>query len=256
MLPVRALATICALAACRPAPSPDDAGAVTAPPTASPAAASSGSKGPRTVIFDAAVSGAQGGIRTSFDDAEGPRVFAPLFPRYLANDTLCTGKTMTPTEARRIGQFAPALLAEASGAFTRAKAIQTLELVQRNECGTTASDPTASKVVAVFEGKKVVAQVEFPSDASLVATFDANDDGRLELILAHAWERDGARGTDLESARLDASGVVVLRALGEVFRDGCRGAGEPKVRSTGRLLGVGTKGKVELVIERDPKPCR
>jgi hypothetical protein len=108
----------------------------------------------------------------------------------------------------------------------------------------------------VFENKKVVAQVELPSDASLVATSDANDDGRLELVLAYAWERDGARGTDLKSAKVDAGGVVVLRELGEVFRDGCRGGGEPKVRSTGRLLAVGAKGKVELVIERDPKPCR
>jgi len=260
MLPVRALATFCALTAltaCRPAPSaePVDA-AVSARPAASPAPSTSGPLGPRTVIFDSATSGAQAGIRTTFDDAEGPRVFALLFPRYLANDTLCSGKTMTPGEARKVGQFAPALLAEATGAFTRPKANQTLEIVQRNECGTTVSDPTASKVAAVFENKKVVAQVELPSDASLVATSDANDDERLELVLAYAWERDGVRGTDLKSARVDAGGVVILRELGEVHRDGCHGAGEPKVRSTGRLLAVGAKGKVELVIERDPRPCR
>ena len=259
MLPVRALATsfaLAALAACRPTPSTEDAAALTAQPAASPAPSASGPRGPRTVIFDSAASGAQGGIRTSFDDAEGPRVFAPLFPRYLANDTLCMGKTMTPAEARKIGQFAPALVAEASGAFTRPRAVQTLEIVQRNECGTTASDPTASKVAAVFESKKIVAQVELPSDASLAATFDVNDDGRLELVLAYAWERDGARGIDLKSAKIDANGVVVLRELGEVFRDGCRGGGEPKVRSTGRLLAVAAKGKVELVIEREAKAGR
>ena len=108
-------------------------------------------------------------------------------------------------------------------------------------------ETTASKVAAVFESKKIVAQVELPSDASLAATFDVSDDGRLELVLAYAWERDGARGIDLKSAKIDANGVVVLRELGEVFRDGCRGGGEPKVRSTGRLLAVGVEDGGEAV---------
>ena len=248
--------TLLALTACRPDTATTDGGA--APPRAvvSAAATASSAVGPRVVLYDSAVSGPQAGVRTHFDDAEGPRVFAPLFPRDLANDTLCSGKSLTPADARAVGQFAPALLAEASGGFTRAKATQTLEIVVRNECGTTASDPTASKVAAIFEGKKLVVQVAFPSDASLVGTFDGDDDGRLELLLAYAWERDGASGVDLKSAKMDPGGVVVLRELGEVLRDGCRGGGEPRVRSTGRLFGVGAKGKLELVIERDPRPCR
>ena len=209
------------------------------------------------MIFDSSVSGVQAGIRTHFDAADGPSVFASLFPHYLANDTQCTGKTLTPAEARKLGRFTPALLAEANGAFTRPNVPQILEIVLRNECGTTGSDPTASKVAAIFEGKKVVVQVEFPPDASLVGTLDANDDGRLELLLAYAWERAGVRGTDLRTAKVDAGGVVVLRELGEIFRDGCQGRDEPKVRSTGRLFAVHAAGKpIELVIDRDVKACR
>ena len=257
MPPVRLAATyltVAVLVACRPESSASDAG--DAAPAASAAPSASSAAGPRTVIYDSAVSGPQAGIRTNFDDAEGPRVFAPLFPRYLANNTLCDGKTMTPAASRKVGQFAPALAAEASGGFTRAKAPQILEIVARNECGITVSDPTASRVAAVFEGKKVVAQMELPSGATLVGTFDENDDGRLELLLAYAWERDGARGADLSSAKVETSGMVVLREFGEIFRDGCRAGALTKERSTGRLVAVGAKGRATLVVERETKACR
>lgn len=261
MPPSRTLArylALTALAACRPEVGATDAGApsATAAPSAAPSALGE-PRGPRVLLYDSTVTAPQGGVRTRFDAPEGPRVFSPLFPRYLAADTLCTGRTMTPAEARTLGQFAPALLAEAGGAFTRPKALQTLEIIARNECGSTASDPTASKVAAIFEGRKVVAQVDFPSDAALAAVFDANDDGRLELLLAYAWEREGARGTDLKTARVDSGGVVVLRELGELDRDACHATAGPKVHSAGRLVAVRPAGKpAELVIEREPKPCR
>ena len=75
------------------------------------------------------------------------------------------------------------------------------------------------------------------------------------VLLAHAWERDGVRGVDPKSARVDASGVVVLKELGEVSTTVSRRTRALDAQR-GRLVGVGPKSKIELVIATDPKPCR
>jgi len=107
-----------------------------------------------------------------------------LFGDFLSDRSKCPENTDWE-QARRMGQFVPAIVSSLKGSFVAKGEQELLLLVKLGECGVTHADNRSTFRLVVLDGERAVLNEE--TDAtSLAAAMDVNRDGLLDIVLDHA----------------------------------------------------------------------
>jgi hypothetical protein len=193
------------------------------------------------------------------NQAEITQLTRRLFgPKFLASSAACTLEPGqgdgTVEQARRAGQFAPLLLAQDSGAFTRAGAKETLLLFSFGECNQPrAKGPTARFVV--IEGGKVTLDLEQRAALidGLAGAHDVDGDGVMEVLVQSGFSGQGQSNTDLALASLKG-GRFTDSGNTWGYADSC-GSGMPGASATAIRVFVRPGPKPEFKVEETETPC-
>jgi hypothetical protein len=163
------------------------------------------------VLYDPRRAGASDGrIDTDVSRSDGWAILDALIPSYKRNVYDCDppdapGRTVASLndddgdddddfgwsdgsslgDARARGDIVPFVDSVSTGAFTRAGAKQTLYAVRIGECGAIHAEDYGTTLLAVREGKSVVARALVPGGTTVEALFDLDGDGHLEVLLVH-----------------------------------------------------------------------
>jgi hypothetical protein len=141
-----------------------------------------------------------------------PAVLSTVFPNYSPKTGRCkaaAGQPKTP----------PRLLGSAEGAFTEAGASQTAYLLDPGGCET---DPTkfGNQRLAIFSGDQL-AKMTRVSATELLKTYDLDQDGRREFLLAMGNTRDGIFSLNAHLLGLEEQTYKVIENFGRVRFANC-----------------------------------
>lgn len=158
-------------------------------------------------------------------------VFRQVFRRYLADESRCNrnldfGVGDHLRAARNAGQIVPAIFDVAEGSFTAAGQVETLYVIGVNECNASHADNFGSKRVAIFNGQRLIAEMDVEFRSSVTLKTDLNGDGINELLMTSG---DMNQGIVFEAASLVEfrnGRLRVVQDLGQVIDDPCA-AGYP-----------------------------
>ena len=141
-----------------------------------------------------------------------PAVFSAVFSNYVPKTGRCKSPAGQPSAS-------PRLLGSAEGAFTEAGASQTAYLLDPGGCET---DPTkfGEERLAIFSGDQL-AKVTRVSATELLKTFDLDQDGRGEFLLATGNTRDGLSSTNAHLLGLEEKTYKVFENFGRVRFANC-----------------------------------
>ena len=115
-----------------------------------------------------------------------------LFPRPSGSPSGCTERWFaTLADARRAGEFFPALNACYDGSFTGRHAKERLCEFSLNECGASHAEDFGSKVWIVLNGTRVVGRYPQRGGTSIANIFDLDGDGHDELLAMWHWIGQG-----------------------------------------------------------------
>ncbi len=154
-------------------------------------------------------------------------VLSKLFRRYLTDADRCKHGVVEGdylAQARKSGQIVPQIAEMATGSFTAAGQTETAYVIFVNECTASHADNFGTKRVAIFQGPKLVADVDVDFRGSIVLKTDLDHDGIDELLMSTG---DMAQGTFVEMASLlsfQNGRVRVIQDFGTVVEDSCASA--------------------------------
>ena len=178
---------------------------------------------PRQVLFD-----------FRLDHVSKPAKIAPatqrdvltkVFRRYLTDANRCKHGVISGddylAQSRQSGQIVPQIAELATGSFTTAGKDETAYVIFVNECSASHADNFGTKRVAIFEGPKLVTNVDVDFRGSILLKTDLDGDGINELLMSTG---DMAQGTFVEMASLlsfQNGRVRVIQDFGTVVEDSC-----------------------------------
>src|SRR5215813_4033174 len=155
-------------------------------------------------------------------------VLSKVFRRYLTDANRCKHGVMEGddylAQARKSGQIVPQIAEMATGSFTAAGQTETAYVIFVNECTASHADNFGTKRVAIFQGPKLVADVDVDFRGSILLKTDLDGDGINELLMATG---DMAQGTLVEMASIlsiQNGRVRVIQDFGTVVEDSCASA--------------------------------
>lgn len=155
-------------------------------------------------------------------------VLSKMFRRYLTDANRCKQGGVSGddylAQARKSGQIVPEIAEMATGSFTAAGQTETAYVIFVNECTASHADNFGTKRVAIFQGPKMVADVDVDFRGSIVLKTDLDHDGIDELLMTTG---DMAQGTFVEMASLlsfQNGRVRVIQDFGTVVNDSCASA--------------------------------
>lgn len=168
-------------------------------------------------------------------------VLSKVFRKYLADESKCSSDfdmTNGPdplAAARTAGQIVPRILDSVTGSFTGAGESQTAYVIFVAECNASHADNFGTKRIAIFQGPRLIADLDADFKRDIVRKTDLNSDGVDELLMISG---DMNQGTVVEMAALvsfDSGRFRVLHDFGTVLEDDC-GSGRPGSTSTASVL--------------------
>lgn len=152
-------------------------------------------------------------------------VLAKVFRRYLSDANRCKHGVIEGddylAQARKSGQIVPQIAEMATGSFTGRGQTETAYVIFVNECTASHADNFGTKRVAIFQGPKLVADVDVDFRGSIMLKTDLDHDGIDELLMTTG---DMAQGTFVEMASLlsfQNGRVRVIQDFGTVVEDSC-----------------------------------
>ncbi len=154
-------------------------------------------------------------------------VLSQVFRKYLTDDAKCNPQfdassgTDPLQAARNAGQIVPAIVDMASGSFTAPGQSQTAYVISVSECNASHADNFGTKRVAIFSGKKLIANMDVDFKSSIVRKTDLNGDGVDELLMTSG---DMNQGTIIEMAALfgfQSGRLRLIEDFGTVTEDSC-----------------------------------
>jgi len=168
-------------------------------------------------------------------------VSTKVFRKYLTEESNCSpdfnaGDSTDPlAAARKAGQIVPRILDSATGSFTGPGESQTAYVIFVGECNASHADNFGTKRVAIFQGPRLIVDLDVDFKRDIVRKTDLNSDGIDELLMTSG---DMNQGTVVEMAALvsfDSGRFRVLHDFGTVLDDSC-GSGRPGSTSTASVL--------------------
>src|ERR1051326_6197666 len=152
-------------------------------------------------------------------------VLSKVFRRYLSDAKRCAANFNAGDDylagARRAGQIVPQIAEMATGSFTAAGQNETVYVIFVNECNASHADNFGSKLVAIFSGPKLVADMDVEFRGRLALKTDLNGDGIDELLMTGG---DMNQGELVETAALlsfQNGRMRVIQDFGTVVDDTC-----------------------------------
>lgn len=168
-------------------------------------------------------------------------VLSKVFRKYLTDESKCSSDfDMTNgadplAAARKAGQIVPRILDSVTGSFTGAGETQTAYVIFVAECNASHADNFGTKRVAIFQGPRLLVDLDVDFKRDIVRKTDLNSDGVDELLMTSG---DMNQGTVVEMAALvsfDSGRFRVLHDFGTVLEDECA-SGRPGATSTASVL--------------------
>ncbi|HEX5885669.1 MAG TPA: hypothetical protein VFY67_14105 [Pyrinomonadaceae bacterium] len=168
-------------------------------------------------------------------------VLSKVFRRYLTDESKCSSDfdmTNGPdplAAARKAGQIVPSIIDSVTGSFTGAGESQTAYVIFVAECHASHADNFGTKRVAIFQGPRLIADLDVDFKRDIVRKTDLNSDGVDELLMTSG---DMNQGTVIEMAALvsfESGRFRVLHDFGTVVEDNCA-SGRPDSTSTASVL--------------------
>ncbi|HEY2961988.1 MAG TPA: hypothetical protein VGJ37_06195 [Pyrinomonadaceae bacterium] len=155
-------------------------------------------------------------------------VLSKVFRRYLTDANRCKHGVVEGddylAQSRKAGQIVPQIAEMATGSFTAAGQNETAYVIFVNECTASHADNFGTKRVAIFQGPKLVADVDVDFRGSIMLKTDLDNDGINELLMTTG---DMAQGTLVEMGSLlsfQNGRVRVIQDFGTVVEDSCASA--------------------------------
>ena len=152
-------------------------------------------------------------------------VLSKVFRRYLTDANRCKHGVVEGddylAQARKAGQIVPQIADMVNGSFTAAGQNETAYVIFVNECTASHADNFGTKRVAIFQGPKLVADVDVDFRGSILLKTDLDSDGINELLMTTG---DMAQGTFIEMGSLlsfQNGRVRVVQDFGTVVEDSC-----------------------------------
>lgn len=152
-------------------------------------------------------------------------VLSKVFRRYLTDADRCKHGVISGddylAQSRKSGQIVPQIVDMTTGSFTAAGQNETAYVIFVNECSASHADNFGTKRVAIFQGPKLVADVDVDFRGSIVLETDLDMDGINELLMTSG---DMAQGTLVEMGSLlsfQNGRVRVIQDFGTVVEDSC-----------------------------------
>jgi hypothetical protein len=168
-------------------------------------------------------------------------VLSKVFRRYLTDANRCKHGTVEGddylAQARKAGQIVPQIAEMATGSFTGRGQTETAYVIFVNECTASHADNFGTKRVAIFQGAKLVADIDVDFRGSIMLKTDLDHDGMDELLMTTG---DMAQGTFVEMASLlsfENGRVRVIQDFGTVVNDSCASM-EPGSGSKAAVLSI------------------
>lgn len=184
--------------------------------------------------------------------ADEDRVIAHVFPKRVP----CSGRQLTPAEARQAGEVAPMLVAAVKGAFTAPRVDETAYLVLAGECGASHAADFGSHWLVISRGAALGVPIDIRA-TSLDGVIDLDEDGESELLIGSGFTNQGISTESVELVKLHGGKLTVVKDFGDVLDDNC-GSGRSTARSKGKVIRARLeKGSPpEMVIEPHETPCK
>ena len=168
-------------------------------------------------------------------------VLSKVFRKYLTDESKCSSDfnwsdSSDPlAAARKAGQIAPRILDSVTGSFTGPGESQTAYVIFVAECNASHADNFGTKRVAIFQGPRLIVDLDVDFKRDLMGKTDLNSDGVDELLMTSG---DMNQGTIVEMAALvsfEGGRFRVLHDFGTVLEDEC-GSGSPGSTATASVL--------------------
>ena len=190
------------------------------------------------------------GAKTSKADED--RVIGHIFPKRVP----CSGKQLTPAEAREAGEVAPLFIGAVKGAFTAAAADETAYLVLAAECGASHAADFGSHWLVIATGGQLGPPMEIQA-TSLGSVMDLDEDGESELVIGNGFTNQGITNESVKLVKLHGGKLTVVKDFGLVLDDNC-GSGLPAARSKGKIIRALLKkgSPPEMLVEPHEAACR
>ncbi len=168
-------------------------------------------------------------------------VLSKVFRNYLTDESKCSSdfnwsdSTEPLAAARKAGHIVPRILDSVTGSFTGPGESQTAYVIFVAECNASHADNFGTKRVAIFQGPRLMIDLDVDFKRDIVRKTDLNSDGIDELLMTSG---DMNQGTVIEMAALvsfDSGRFRVLHDFGTVLEDECA-SGRPDSTSTASVL--------------------
>jgi hypothetical protein len=176
-------------------------------------------------------------------------VLAKVFRRYLTDANRCKHGVIEGddylAQARKSGQIVPQIADMTTGSFTAAGQNETAYVIFVNECTASHADNFGTKRVAIFQGPKLVADVDVDFRGSILLKTDLDSDGINELLMTTG---DMAQGTLIEMGSLlsfQNGRVRVVQDFGTVVEDSCASL-TPDSLSKAVVLSIPTNAQFQM----------
>jgi len=158
--------------------------------------------------------------------AANKKVLTAVFPRHLSDARFCKDIDTSGAEdylaaMRKAGQVVPAILDLTTGSFTARGEQQSAFLISVGECNASHADNFGSKRLAIFNGDKLILNVDAEFKSGILAKTDFDANGINELLL---YGGDMNQGILTETAALYEirnRKLVNLKDFQKVYENSC-----------------------------------
>jgi hypothetical protein len=122
---------------------------------------------------------------------------------------------------RAAGRIEPEVLAKMLGSFTQPNTQQVAYLIAAHEEHSAHVDNFGTKRLAIFDGQRLVINVDIGDYWEIPKTFDLNHDGISELLLAGSYSQMGGTVLWAELVDLRSGKPAVVKDFDKVYMDDC-----------------------------------
>lgn len=153
---------------------------------------------------------------------------------------------------RAAWRMQPEVLAVVAGAFTQPGTQQLAYLIASNEEGASHADNFGSKRLAIFDDRKLIVNVDVGDYWDILKTFDINNDGTMELLLAGVYSQMGASIWWSELVEFRGARLRVVKDFDKVYTDDCKATyADVKMFGTQILFTPGAQGSFPSGFRQD-----
>jgi hypothetical protein len=203
-------------------------------------------------------------VSAKIPEATQRSVLSKVFRKYLTDPSQCSSEFDASegadplAAARKAGQIVPSIEDSATGSFTGPGESQTAYVINVSECNASHADNFGTKRMAIFQGQRLIVDLDVDYKRSIVRKTDLNSDGVDELLMITG---DINQGTVVEMGALvsfQGGRFQVLHDFGTVVEDSCASLspGSSSIRSVLYISDVAPGDMPKLTMENYEAGCR